>query len=199
MLLSVERLEIERDDRVLFSPITFDLLKGEIIKITGENGAGKSSILRAILGFLSISDGSIRYLGGHSKASYAEFLKEVLYIGHTTGVKDSLTVRENLTLLNGPLRDDQLIKVVNRLQLQDCLEQLCRQLSAGQKKRVALASLWLTTSSIWVLDEPIASLDSSGQSIVEGALLDHLKEGGAVIMTTHQALTIPHYKEIIVR
>ncbi|TDO98320.1 cytochrome c biogenesis heme-transporting ATPase CcmA [Marinomonas balearica] len=196
MLLSIKDLEIERDDKVLFSPVSFDLNSGDIIKIAGENGSGKSSLLRAILGFLTISDGTILYRGGSTNRAYNQFLKETLYIGHNTGVKDNLSVSENLYLLNGSVPKKEFSTVVDMLQLQEHMDVLCRFLSEGQKKRVALASLWLRECTLWILDEPFVSLDNVAQALIQNAILKQVAKGGAVVLTTHQPLAIPNYKEV---
>ncbi|MFT7387477.1 MAG: heme exporter protein A [Candidatus Endobugula sp.] len=192
-LLSFKQLVCRRDSRTLFAGIDYVISKGEIVQITGPNGIGKTTLLRAIMGLMPDYDGEIWWQGQPIDDVRYDFTRELLFIGHLTGVKKSLTPRENLLFLAN-LQDNSSL-----LEIDDALEQvglygyedmLGDQLSAGQYRRVALARLYLSQASIWILDEPYTALDVQAVASLEALFVAHAQQGGCVIFTSHQAPSI---------
>lgn len=186
--LQIKNLCIERGERLLCRGLTFSVLSGELIHIIGENGAGKSSLIKALLGWLPIEEGTIEFNGEDVSIYRDRLLAEQLYIGHTTGIKDVLTVQENLSLFCPSHSVDERLEALRFVNLATFDETVAGELSAGQKRRVALARLWLSTKQIWFLDEPLTALDTQGVLALELRVKEHLSLGGAVIMTSHQPL-----------
>ena len=191
MMLKVERLGCERNDRTLFSGLSFDLKPGELIQVDGSNGSGKTTLLRTICGLLPADEGTVYWCGEPIHKNRFDYLSQLIFVGHKHGVKDELTAKENLDidqLLAGqrsPISADQALI---RLGIEECRDQLCRQLSAGQRQRVALARLLVSVGKLWVLDEPLTALDQTAQNTVRNLLSNHLDDGGMVVITSHQKL-----------
>lgn len=193
-MFAAQGLTCIRGDRVLFRNIDFALTAGGLLYVLGENGSGKSSLLRLLCGLLMPEAGSVFWQGekvGHASESYQSNL---LYIGHLNGLKDDLTAVENLQMsarLAGSEADIQAaLSALKAIGIERCAHLPVRVLSQGQKRRVALARLWLTNSSLWILDEPFAALDTLSVEILAAQLSQHLNSGGMVIITTHQDVTI---------
>lgn len=197
-LLEIRDLSCERDERWLFSALNLQLSAGELVQVVGPNGAGKTTLLRALTGVSSDYEGDILWCGESIRRQRYEYLSNLLYLGHSTGVKKALTPSENLafygTLGGGfhrPIID--LLQSVNLAGYEDVP---CYQLSAGQQRRVALARLYGSRARLWVLDEPFTAVDKAGVAALEQRLAEHLEEGGSVILTTHQPLNMPQVREL---
>lgn len=189
ILLQVEQLACERDERCLFSGLQFSVRAGEIWHIKGPNGSGKTSLLRQLAGLLPVDKGDISFP--------AE--KSLLYIGHKLALKEQLTANENLawlTALSTPSTEQQRYSALAKVGLQGFEESLVAQLSAGQKRRVALARLHLQTAPLWLLDEPLTAMDQEGIKDQQGWFSEHLEKGGAMVFTSHQDLAIDGVKVI---
>lgn len=192
-LLHAENLECVRGERQLFCDLDFQLNPGELLHVEGANGCGKTSLLRILCGLTPPSAGEVRWCGRPIQKERHRFLKELAYLGHHTGVKGELTPRENLKLASRlyPVRSgadpDQILV---RAGLGGCEETPARYLSAGQRQRIALARLLLQQAKLWVLDEPFTSLDAAGQAWTYSLLEEHLKQGGIVVLTSHQPVQI---------
>ena len=193
-MFAAQGLTCIRGDRILFRNIDFALTPGGLLYVLGENGSGKSSLLRLLCGLLMPEAGSVFWQGekvGHASESYQSNL---LYIGHLNGLKDDLTAVENLQMsarLAGSEADIQAaLSALKAIGIERCAHLPVRVLSQGQKRRVALARLWLTNSSLWILDEPFAALDTLSVEILAAQLGQHLNSGGMVIITTHQDVAI---------
>lgn len=189
ILLQVEQLACERDERCLFSGLQFSVGAGEIWHIKGPNGSGKTSLLRQLAGLLPVDKGDISFP--------AE--KSLLYIGHKLALKEQLTANENLawlTALSTPSTEQQRYSALAKVGLQGFEESLVAQLSAGQKRRVALARLHLQTAPLWLLDEPLTAMDQEGIKDQQGWFSEHLEKGGAMVFTSHQDLAIDGVKVI---
>jgi heme exporter protein A len=189
-------ISCERDRRVLFEDLHFKLEPGEILRIEGSNGTGKTTLLRILCGLFHGYEGEIRWQGEPIADDFAGYVDQMLYIGHAGGVKNSLTPEENLTWL-ASLQDqhisrDDIWNALVKVGLQGYEDSFCGSLSAGQKKRVNLARLYLIESRLWLLDEPFSSIDVDGVKNLENQIEKHLSEAGMVILTSHQVLDISH-------
>lgn len=187
MNLYVDNLTIEWGGRLILANMSFTLAAGHALVIEGENGSGKTSLLRAIAGLLSPTRGSIRF---ENEAAYEE---QIYYLGHESGLTPALTVVENLrfwaSVLGG--RGASIPSALARFGLAHAVDLPVRVLSAGQKRKVALAGLLVAHRPLWLLDEPTAALNSTGQVLVANMCADHLQQGGYIVATTHIPLGFP--------
>ena len=162
--------------------------------VLGENGSGKSSLLRMICGLLSPELGSITWQGQPIKQASEDYHSKLTYIGHLNGLKDDLTAMENLQIsarLAGEHVDDQAaLAALTLIGIARCAKLPVGVLSQGQKRRVALARLWLSHTPLWVLDEPFAALDTASVLTLATCISAHLARGGMTIITTHQDVVI---------
>lgn len=193
--LVADALSCERDERLLFANLGFRLKAGELLQVEGENGAGKTSLLRILCGLAEPASGEVRWRGQAIRTQRGEFHQELLALGHLSGIKLDLTAIENLRFYVGMSRDindDALEQALEEVGLSGFEEQVARNLSAGQRRRVALARLSLSQASLWILDEPFTALDRVGIAWLQSTLERHLGRGGLVVLTTHQPLTLEH-------
>ena len=191
MKLKVENLGCERNDRYLFSGLNFELASGELIRVDGANGSGKTTLLRMASGLLPVDEGIVCWGDRPIQMNRADYMSELLFVGHKNGIKDELTAEENLRIdhsLAGGQSGVSYALALDRLDIAQCRHQLCRQLSAGQRQRVALARLLISVVRLWVLDEPLTALDRSAQNIVRDMLEEHVGAGGMALITSHQDL-----------
>ncbi|ETX10874.1 transcriptional regulator [Marinomonas ushuaiensis DSM 15871] len=194
--LTISDLWIERGERDLCKRLSFDVFSGDVLRILGENGAGKSSLLKVISGAISPLEGKVFY-GGQEVTNDRHSLQEsILYLGHSAGVKKVLTVEENLRWYCPSVSSSELHSALEALGLLSLLDSSVNTLSAGQIRRVALSRLWLSKQKLWLLDEPFSSLDAEGVGILEKRIMQHTASGGAVILTTHQDLLSLHSRDI---
>ncbi len=193
-MLSVQQLFCERDDRVLFTELNFDLAEGQILQVKGSNGSGKTTLLRILCGLNDSFTGSISWYGREIGETEADFFSSLLYIGHRVGVSKVLSPLENLRWscsLTQKVEEPVLYAALAEAGLRGFEESPCHTLSAGQQQRVSLARLIISSASLWVLDEPFTTLDSKGVAQLESLLQKQARSGGAVLVTTHHSLTIP--------
>ncbi len=194
-MLEAHQIEITRGDRRLFGNLSLALAPGTLLLVTGSNGSGKTSLLRALCGLLLPSAGEVRWQGENIRKLREEYWRRLVYIGHTNALKDELTATENLGVLCA-LSGVHTSIAQQRQALADFglagRERLpAKALSQGQRRRTALARLSLcTTLPLWILDEPFAALDSAAVSHMQSVVGGHLAAGGMVIMTTHQEVPI---------
>lgn len=180
-----------RENKLLFKDISFELKAGEILLVEGPNGAGKSSLLRLLCGLATPSSGELFWNHELTSAS-ATFLEDMHFIGHTNGLKLGLTMMENLQLtchLQGS-STSHIDEILSLLQLSLYKNMLIKNLSAGQKRRIALAKLFILPRSLWILDEPLTALDLSTQTIFLTKLEEHLILGGFAIISSHHPIHI---------
>jgi heme exporter protein A len=194
IVLNAENLAAVRGDRLLFENINFELKNGSVLYLKGANGSGKTTLLRTICGLSSPYTGSITWCGEKISVLAEEYYKHVLYIGHLPGIKEDLTAIENLqfsiTLSGVQVSEGQIVEVLKLLGLEKGLNLPTRMLSQGQKRRVALARLWLEDLPLWVLDEPFTALDVNATQLLRQQIEAFAHKGGMVIMTTHQEVKI---------
>ena len=191
MRLGAQKIALERGGRRLFSGLSFQVGAGEALVAVGPNGAGKSSLLRAIAGFLPLAEGSLVLQGGDAEASLGE---QAHCVGHADALKGALTAGENLEfwagVLGGDPRRGAWLPALGRLGLAHVADFPVRALSAGQKRRVALARLLVARRSLWLLDEPTTALDAAAQSLFAEVMREHLGTGGLIIAATHAPLEL---------
>ena len=195
-MLQTVALSGSRGQRQLFSDVSVTVRPGTLLAIAGENGSGKTSFLRILCGLLSPDGGTILWQGNDIRQLKEPYRTQLVYIGHLNGIKDELTPIENLMLSAYLAGDDSSSATV-----QKALEAIglgrpvhllpTRVLSQGQKRRVALARLWLSTRPLWFLDEPFSSLDAAATTYLTQRLQSHLSDGGMVVVSTHQEIALP--------
>lgn len=187
--LIAEKLACTRGDKRLFEGLSFRVRAGQALAVEGANGAGKTSLLRMIAGFLSPSAGRIVIKNDTSESDDAEERgRKIGWLGHQDGLKPQLTVAEQLSFfarLYGQPADAAVLEQVGLARQADLP---CRYLSAGQRRRLALARLLSSRRPLWVLDEPFAALDAAGQSLVAQLMARHCGAGGIIIAATHDPL-----------
>ncbi|MGO8797820.1 MAG: heme ABC exporter ATP-binding protein CcmA [Roseiarcus sp.] len=189
MRLSAKNIAIERGGRSILTGLSFEARGGAALVLTGPNGAGKSTLLRAIAGFLPLAAGAFALEGGASEAAIGE---QAHYLGHADALKGALTAGENLAFWAGALGADSADGVwrgaLGRLGLGHVADFPVRALSAGQKRRVALARLLVAPRPLWLLDEPTTALDVAAQGLFAAIMREHLAAGGLIVAATHAPL-----------
>ena len=194
-MFEARNLEAIRGNATLFTGLDFTLRPGALLRVTGANGSGKTSLLRALCGLLLPSAGEVRWNGENIRSLREEYWKCLVYIGHANAIKDDLTAAENLriacTLAGLNVQLTQIREALRRLGLAGRENLPARALSQGQRRRAALARLVLSRSaSLWILDEPFTALDVAATDCVEELIAGHLAHGGAVVYTTHHEARI---------
>ena len=191
-MLAVNHLSVFHDDLPLFESISFRLQAGDILQIEGENGAGKTSLLRIVAGLGKSCCGEVLWQGVPIAQQREVYHQSMLFIGHLAGVKRELTALENLrfyqTIAGKRFAHEELMTVLAKVGLVGREDVVVAQLSAGQQRRVALARLWLSDHLLWILDEPFAAIDAKGVKVLEALFVQHAQQGGMVLLTTHQSL-----------
>lgn len=189
--LTLSDICIERAERLLCQRLNKTLNAGHLYRILGENGAGKTSLLKVIAGLLLPLEGQVTVNVTNlakGQDQQALLINNSEYIGHRYGVKSHLSVLENIACYCPHAGHEEGQKVLTLLGLASYQDDLVKHLSAGQAKRVALARLWLSNKSIWLLDEPFSSLDKDGVALLEAKFQQHIDSGGLIVLTTHQDL-----------
>lgn len=191
-LLAARGLAFARDEVPVFGPLDFSVGHGEALLVQGGNGAGKTTLLRVLAGLLHAEAGVVEVSG--RTADPLRRAGGVAYLGHLPGLKADLSALQNLRCLCGlhgqrkGLAPETALALVGLAGFEDTP---LRTLSAGQKKRLGLARLWLSPAPLWLLDEPYANLDLEGIRLVNRMVEAHLGEGGAALITTHGAYAAP--------
>lgn len=195
MRLEAANLACHRGGREVFAGISFGVSSGEVLGITGRNGAGKSSLLRTVAGLLRIAAGDIVLQGGEPELTIAE---QAHYLGHLDAFKPALSVAENLHFWTGFLgRKASAIDTPLQAVGLDTLADLpAAYLSAGQRRRLSIARLLAVKRPIWLLDEPMSTLDASAQQHLAGVMRTHLADEGMILAATHGSLGIAPTQEL---
>ena len=189
--LAVKNLSCWRNEQILFQGLNLSLTPKNILFLQGENGSGKTSLLRILCGFRLPDEGEITW-GDKPVSSMPEYFENISYVGHKNGIKDELTVEENLNLMRSMatasnIKTEDVLKQIGLFKRSDVL---ARQLSAGQKRKLSLARLMMTENSFWILDEPFTSLDAATVKFYEQLIKQHITRGGMLILTSHHDIDL---------
>ena len=183
-LLAVRELAAERGFRVLFTGLAFALDPGGVLLLSGPNGSGKTTLLRLLAGFARPLAGEILWQDEPIDRDLEAHRQRVAYVGHLAGIKPSLTPREQLGF-EARVREGSVEAAIERLRLGSFADLPIALLSAGQRRRTALARLLLGDAPLWLLDEPTTSLDAEGEAALWGLAREHLGGGGLVVLASH--------------
>ncbi len=190
--LSAENLTLIRGERCLFEGLDFAVKSGELLILEGRNGCGKTSLMRAIAGMLSLETGEIFWNDEPVRKQRQNFHGSLVWLAHRTGLKGDLNMLENLqferSLRQQSNRDSE--SVYQRLGIERLRKLPLRSLSAGQQRRVSLARMLLADVPLWMLDEPFTNLDREGRKLVMELVEEHLTAGGLCVMAAHQDVEI---------
>ncbi|PIJ51538.1 heme ABC transporter ATP-binding protein CcmA [Erwinia sp. OLTSP20] len=187
-MLEARSLTCVRGERTLFSQLSFTVNPGDILQIEGVNGAGKTSLLRILAGLHRSEQGHVCWDGQDILQQREAFHRQLLFLGHRPGVKALLTPLENLRFYHHDRPEQAVWDALESAGLLGYEDVAISALSAGQQRRVALARLWLSQASVWILDEPLTAIDKAGVSFLMQRLVEHVSLGGMVVLTTHQDL-----------
>ncbi len=179
----IDKLSCQRQDTVLFSDLCFQLDVSGMLLVEGANGSGKSSLLRLLAGLATPASGDILWHGKSIFNCAAKFNPHIHYLGHNNGLRLDLTVAENLRSADK--------EILSSLQLHKHTFSLARSLSAGQKRKVALAKLFSAQKKLWLLDEPLTALDAETQALFLSHLQEHLRQDGMAVISSHQPISLP--------
>lgn len=194
-MLKADNLSCLRGERRLLTALSFTVQRGRLLAVTGENGSGKTSLLRMLCGLLPAEEGRILWHDEDIRACKERYLASLIYIGHLNSLKDDLTPVENVTI-SARLAGEEISagttgEALEAMGLARPLHLLpTKVLSQGQKRRVSLARLWLSQRPLWILDEPFAALDASATGLLVQQVKSHLNRGGVVIAATHQEIDV---------
>jgi heme exporter protein A len=199
-MLTATGLACVRGERRLFSGIDLAVAPGEWLHLQGENGAGKTSLLRILVGLTPAAEGEIRWKGESIRVLGEDFRREMVYLGHHAAIKEDLTALENLQIaaaLDGAeLADRDALAALHRMGLKGREELPVRVLSQGQKRRVLLARLLARKAALWVLDEPFTALDVKAVQMLSDLIGEHVAAGGMAVLTSHQSMPIAGGKSL---
>lgn len=198
MKLIVENLAINRGEQEIVSDISFELAAGDALIVTGENGSGKSTTLRGIAGLLPLSNGGVKLLDETGKAFEGEMREYCHYLGHKNAMKSALSVKENLEFWQKFCGDAHLSveEALDEVDLLHTIDLPYHYLSAGQKRRVAIARLLVSDRPVWILDEPTSGLDGHSVKMFTSLCHAFCNEGGILIAATHLPLGIETEKTL---
>lgn len=189
--LEARAINAWRGDRHVLRDLSFAVSSGECCKVTGPNGIGKTTLLRVLCGFMTPETGEALWRGRPVTRLGPDYAVELAYLGHANALKTDLTARENLRYLVGvrrPVTPTEIDDVLERVGIFDCADLPVRVMSAGQRRRLSLARLWLWPAVVWILDEPATNLDAAGLALVESMIGDHLARDGLAVVAAHQRL-----------
>ena len=189
--LEVENLHLWRGERHVLRGVGFSLAAGQCLQLTGANGAGKTSLLRTLAGLMYPEEGRVRFRGQDVREDLRAFQGSLLYLGHEPPLKADLTACENLRYWLGTrqhLTGAQLNSALARVGAEALAGRMVRTLSAGQRRRVALAALVVCATPLWLLDEPATNLDAEGQRLIGSLIAEQLARGGLAVAAVHHEL-----------
>ena len=189
MRLSGRGVTCVRGGREVFADLDFEVGSGEVLAVTGQNGSGKTSLLRLVAGLLMPTEGTIALEGGEAELTLAE---QAHYLGHRDALKPALSVEENLSFWQNFLGGEaaEAAACLKAVGIDHAAHLPAAYLSAGQRRRLSLARLLAVRRPVWLLDEPTAALDAAGQQLFSGLMREHLARGGLIVAATHGPLGI---------
>lgn len=198
MGLTAESLACRRGNYVLFTELSINLGSGDLLVLRGANGAGKTSLLRLLAGLIRPVAGRVLWNGTAIIQDPEAYFRQLHYLGHLDGLKPAFTVREILHYsahLRGTAAASSALfrfkAALDRFGLTPLADTPVRLLSAGQRRRIALARLLATPAPLWLLDEPSAALDHDGAQLLEQTLTDHCRNGGIAVIASHDSILHP--------
>jgi len=198
MSLSVTNLQCTRGDRQLFSGLSLTLKPKQLLFLEGRNGSGKTTLIRTLCALFVADKGEILWQDQLINEHLEVYRKALFYLGHLNAIKGDLTALENLRfnhMMSGQRNtDNELADALDKMGLFGYEDFPTRQLSQGQKRRVALARLLVNTSPLWILDEPFVALDKAAVALLQQIISRHIETGGMAIITTHQAVPLTEGK-----
>lgn len=188
--LEVHNLNFSRMDQELFQNLNFSVPSGTVLQIMGANGVGKTTLLRIVAGLIPIEQGEIYWCGKNVRHNESDYGSQLAYLGHHAGISMSLTPLENLrtNIALHTTQQNNVYQILEQFNLIDHANTPTFKLSAGQQRRVALASFKLRCAKLWILDEPLAALDKEGTELIEQLIQNHVQQNGIAIIATHQSL-----------
>jgi heme exporter protein A len=192
--LGVEGVHVWRGERHVLQGVSLTLRPRELLHVSGPNGTGKTTLLRVVSGLLRPEQGSVSWLGRSITTFRTEYQADLAYASHEPALKSDLTAIENLRFAVGLKRRvaaAELRAALNRTGVGACADLPARVLSAGQRRRVAMARVLAMNASVWLLDEPYTNLDASGAELLSGLLHAHVEGGGLALVVAHHDLAIP--------
>ena len=193
-MLEIQTLECVRDDRLLFSDLSFAVADAEVLQIEGPNGSGKTSLLRIICGLRLPEAGQVMWQGKSISSNREDYYANMVYIGHLPCIKADLTVMENVRSLldtrSLTLSDVVIEAALAKVGLASYEDVQGKALSSGQRRRILLAFIELARAKLWILDEPLTALDVQGVDLMESMILEHRAAGGSVVFTTHHGMQL---------
>ena len=198
---SASALTCIRNDVMLFNGLEFRLGGGEILQIQGPNGSGKTSLLRILSGLALPDAGEIYWNDKNIHEHRQDYFQEMSYIGHVNGIKMELTALENLAVtmaLAVTNQDISLTEILAKMGLAGYASTLARKLSSGQRRRLALARLLISKTRLWILDEPLTSLDDYGRVLMRDMIMAHAAAGGITVLATHDPVDIQQHKVMMI-
>ncbi len=191
--LRVDKVHVWRGDRHVLKGVSLTLRPRQLLHISGPNGTGKTTLLRVVCGLLRPEQGLVTWLGNSIAAVRAEYQATLAYASHEPALKADLTALENLRFAVGLKRrvnPSELRASLERTGVGACADLPARVLSAGQRRRVAMARVLAMSASLWLLDEPFTNLDAAGTDLMTGLLQSHVAQGGAALVVAHHDLSI---------
>ncbi|BBP46678.1 cytochrome c biogenesis ATP-binding export protein CcmA [Thiosulfatimonas sediminis] len=192
MHLEAQNLCCQRGAQILFSDINFRLEGGKVLLVEGKNGAGKTTLLKLLSGLRRPDKGEIKWDGVAINAADSQFNQQLAWLGHQNPLKEEQTALENLAMLGAIRTRNQRdeFDALSAVGLGRVKHKPVKTFSAGMKRRLALASLLIADTRLWILDEPQAALDKAGIALYEQLATEHLKNGGMIVMTSHHEVAI---------
>ena len=193
-MFSVSNLSCSRGDKRLFSGVSFSLQPGQWLHLEGNNGVGKTSLLRLVCGLSALEEGEITWNNQAVSKDPQTFRANLAYLGHQLALKDDLSPLENLqtdaAIVGRQLTASDAKQALAQMGLRGRENLPVRVLSQGQKRRTALARLLVSSAKLWVLDEPFVALDTMAQNALSEVINAHLAKQGMVLLTSHQAVSL---------
>jgi heme exporter protein A len=194
-VLAAEGVAVFRGERLVFRDLSFSVPAGGALVLSGPNGSGKSTLLRLLAGLARPAAGQVQWDGANTLADLAGHGRRVAYLGHQDAVKPGLTVTENLRFA-AALSGHSIMAALTAVGLEALADLPARMLSAGQKRRLSMSRLSLSSAPLWLLDEPTLGLDTASIERFGGLLARHRDAGGMVVAATHVSLPLPEAAEL---
>lgn len=190
-MLDVIELDFDYQEQPLLKKVTFHLPAGGLMHLRGANGAGKTTLLKLIAGLYHPAQGQIQFAGQTIDDNLAAYQRQLCFVGHKTGINPYLTLRENCFFdIHYGHHNKNINELAAIFKLENHLDSPCGLLSAGQRRQVGLLRLWLSDAQLWLLDEPLVALDDFSLAIIMAKIDSHRGQGGAVLLTSHQNLSL---------